>query len=438
MKKVLSLLLFAFLLSGCAAGLDYAKLDNLMKADDCTGASEYIKKSGKKTYGKNAKLLYLVDLAMINLKCGNYESAAHNFQEAEDLANDLWTQSVSKGAASFIVNDTVIPYSGEDFERALINLFAAFSYLKMNQYDEAMVECRKLDLLLGEYNKKYEKKKNAYKEDAFARYLSGIMNEADGEIDAAYIDYYKALKTFKDYNINYGTPTPSYLLEDLLRVAEAEDRMDEVRKLIPNYRKFKWIKQRNARRMGKIVFIHYNGKAPKKISEQIVINDPTAGPISIAFPKYTVSSPACSSSQMIVESETESVTRKALLFEDINKIALRTLDDRKARIWAKTIARAIAKQIAINATAKAVEDQAGGVWGAVTKIGMNVANTAALEKADTRTWRTLPGEIYLARAYVPAGSYTVSVEQCAGYKKSLKTVTVKPGQTQFVFYDSIY
>jgi hypothetical protein len=49
-------------------------------------------------------------------------------------------------------------------------------------------------------------------------------------------------------------------------------------------------------------------------------------------------------------------------------------------------------------------------------LGINVAGIAweAMEKADTRSWRMLPGRIDIARAELPAGQWTTKL-QITGY-----------------------
>jgi len=108
---------------------------------DCVAATEYIE-NNKKDYGSNRELLFLLDAGMINMLCGNYEKSNAYFHRAEILAEELWTKSITRESASFLLNDYTIPYSGEDFERALINLFSSINYLQLGQLDESLVEVR--------------------------------------------------------------------------------------------------------------------------------------------------------------------------------------------------------------------------------------------------------------------------------------------------------
>lgn len=423
MRTLLLSIIVLVIFTGCA-GINYNVLDSHMKADQCSLAANYVS-THEKDYGENQRLLFLLDAAMINMLCKNYEESNKYFHLAEDLAEDLWTKSFTRETASLLVNDYTIPYAGEDFEKSLINLFSAINYARNGHNDDALVEIRRLDSNLTAINDKYEKK-NVYNEDAFARYLSGIMYEADNNPGDAFIDYYKAYQVFEDYKTNYGTPIPQSLLEDLFRTANATGRTEEVRELHKDFSNVNGPKQKEIKGLGKIIFIHLNGKSPVKEDFKLYI--PTKeGPVTIAFPKYVVKSPYCRGSKVIAESGSHRAEADAALVEDINEIAVKNLEDRKVRVIAKALVRAAAKQVAMR---KATEDES------ILKL-INIANSF-VETADTRTWRTLPGEIYLTRLFLPAGKYDLYIQQCDSDKRAVESVNMKAGETRFVLYESMY
>ena len=418
-------------LSGCAVGVRYGTLNNYMKSGNCSLASGYVEKS-KEDYGTNKRLLFYLDSGMVNMLCGKYRKSNQYLHEAEDLAERLWTKSISREAASFMLNDYTIPYAGEDFERALINLFSAINYVMLDKYDDALVECRRLDANLTMFNGKYEEK-NVYKEDAFGRYLSGIIYEATGSLDDAFIDYYKAYHVFRDYYADYGTAMPITLVEDLFRVAGATGRLDEIRPELQDYSGLKIQSYKETEGLGKLVLIHFNGISPIKIDNRIYI--PTAsGPVTLAFPKYRVILPSCRGSRLIVQSESGRITVDTELVEDINRIAVKNLADRKGRIIARTIARAVAKQAAIHLATKDIKNRETRQ---MARILLNVINTA-IEKADKRSWRTLPGEIYMTRVFLNPGRYSVRVRACDGEKDLVSSMDMRAGETRFLLYNTMY
>jgi len=418
-------------LAGCAGSIDYGELGQLVRTRKCPVAVDYVH-GRESAYGSNQRLLYYLDAAMVNMVCGRYDESNGYLHSAEALADKLWTKSISKEAASFLLNDYTIPYAGEDFERALINLFSAINYVMLGQYDEALVECRRLDANLAVYNQKYEKK-NVYKEDAFGRYLSGIIYEAVGSLDDAFIDYYRAYQVFLDYRRNYGTPVPSILVEDLVRLARRTGREDEVRVLIGDTTASTDRSLPETGREGKIVLIHFNGRAPVKKDNRIHIPTPN-GPVTIAFPTFEVIQPACGGATVVAESADTRTVSTAALVEDIKRIAVKNLDDRKGRLVAKEIARVAAKQGAIELATKGIRDSQTR---RLVKIFANVVNTA-IERADTRSWRTLPAEVYLTRVFVPAGTYRVAVRTCGRESVLAPSLEVGPGETKFLFHETMY
>lgn len=434
MKRLFIIIISTVFIYGCG-GVDtkvYKSLDEQLRGGNCPSALDYLSKN-EKSYGDNQQLLYRLDNAMVNMECRNYDAGNNFFHSAESLAEDLWTTSISKTAASFLVNDYTIPYGGEDFERALINMFSAINYLMLDKRDDALVECRRLDALLSTYNEKYGDKKNVYKEDAFGRYLSAMIYEADGNLDDAYIDYDKSLKTFKDYNKYYHTPMPAALIEDILRIASKTGRNNEFEEIKSEFPSIKPLDVKDVKEIGRIVFIQFNGQSPEKTSSKIYVPSPS-GPITLAFPSYLANPPRCKNTSFYAEADDKSIGSHAELVEDINQIAIKNLDDRKTRIIAKGLTRAAAKELALHAATSSIKDDR--LKQGIRILG-NLLNTQ-IEKADTRSWRTLPGEIAMARVFVPNGKYKLYVQECKSDKKYIDTIDIKKGETKFILFESIY
>ena len=430
---VFSLVVFSF---GCSNKQNYAGLVPIIQKNDCSLALQEVAKT-KESYGKNSEILFFLDSAMVNFQCNNFDESNVFFHNAEQLAEKLYTESVSKNLFAFVSNDLNIPYAGEDFERVLINLFSAIAYIELGERDEALVECRRLNTLLNIYNSKYKDKKNAYKEDAFARYLSGILYESSGQYDDAYIDYKKAYKTYLNYNKFYGTRPPLSLKKDLYRVSYLVGRDDEFKNLFNKKDKLRILKEDDYKRKGKIVFIHLNGLAPVKKDKVFLINS-TAGPISIAFPEYRSKTPLYPKEDFLLIKDDKSIKVVTELAEDIDKIAIHSLKDRKARIWAKSVARAVTKQIAIQATSKGLAgDDQNGALASVISFGLNAANSAFLEKADTRSWQSLPSKIYIGVKFVEPGSYDISLQNCLG-SHCKKNITIKKGETKYIIHHTMF
>jgi len=428
-------LILTLLLTGCAAGgLDYQGLETQLQSNNCPGALEFIEDS-KEKYGANRELIYLMDAGMVNLRCGNYAESNRFLQDADQLSEDLWTKSISREAASFVINEYTIEYAGEDFEKVMISLLGALNYSLKGDYEGALVEARRINSKLIEYNDKYENK-NVYSEDAFARYLSGMLYEVDApdslqNLDSAYIDYYHAYKAYNKYAVDYGTPLPRVFVEDFLRVAEATDRLGEIKDLASGRQ---WMKHSKVTDMGRLVLVYFAGKAPVKVEEAIIMSGPQ-GPIKLAFPRFTVSQPGCQTGELMVKAPGTGTVLSARteLVEDINAITVKNLADRKTRYVIKAVARVAIKQIAVAAVANEIDDP---VVRALAKFTGSVV-ASVTEIADTRSWRTLPGQIQFVRTFVPAGAYEASVRLC-GSVRDLGQVNLKAGETKFLLVETMY
>jgi uncharacterized protein len=80
-----------------------------------------------------------------------------------------------------------------------------------------------------------------------------------------------------------------------------------------------------------------------------------------------------------------------------------------AAITARSIARAAAKTTLIMAEQRRNNNSNNPVPGLLGIFATQVA-AVATERADTRSWLTLPANIQLARLPLPPGEYTIKVE----------------------------
>jgi tetratricopeptide (TPR) repeat protein len=428
----LTIILAVLMLSSCTSGNVFSKLDRNLVSGDCPAAIALIDERDRE-YGSNNQLIYLLDAAMVNMQCGNLDAAQSKFRGAEDLAERLWTESISRNALSLVTNDTVLAYAGEDFERVMIHLMSAIGFLQAGQPDEALVEARRLDSLLAIYNDKYEKK-NIYKADAFARYLSGMLREADGAWDEAFIDYRRAVDIYREDYQAYDTALPKMLTTDLVRAAQAADRMTDISDLIAAGTIDPLHHAAAPPGLGKVVFITFAGYAPQKVQDMVVV--PTShGPVGVAFPRMVVTPPRCSQGRLNLYGAGQFFESDLVLVEDVNRIAVKNLEDRKGRILAKAIARAVAKQVVIHSIARSRDNRKDE---RTVEAILNLINVLLVERADTRSWRTLPGRIYMTRVFVPAGTYRVALEACGETWADFAPLTVESGATRWLFRDLRY
>jgi hypothetical protein len=353
--------------------------------------------------------------------------------------DELYTKSISKEAASFLINDNTIPYRGEDFENAMVNLFMALNYAGVGNREDALVEARKVDNKLNVINSRYdEDKKNVYKEDAFIRFLMGILYEADGEVNDAYTSYRKAEEIYRtDYSNNYGVSTPTILIENLLSTAKQMDFDEEIAEIQGAYPGVTYLDPAEKREMAEVYYIHYNGRGPQKVEKSWIVPMPDGYLVKIAYPEFQKRHYQISRGEVFLRNVETGYAYQfsTVLMEDIGRIAIMNLENRLGRIKAKAIARAMAKYAATKVASDAASDQ-DALAGLLVQVVGNIA-AAATEQADLRHWRLLPAEIRVGRMVVPPGEYEGDIRYVnAGgleiSKRKLANFTVQAGEKKIL------
>jgi len=474
--RIIVFILIVFLFSSCARRFThYEEITSLISSENYILAAQKVEEQKEKAYSKNERLLYYLDLGLLYHLAGEFEKSNECFEKAENIVDELFTKSISKEAASLLTSDYAKPYEGEVFERVLINVIRALNYLFLNQPDEAMVEARKVDHKLGVYKNAYGGKLT-YSEDAFVRYLMGMIYENSGELNDAFISYRNALYSYRFYEANYNTPTPPELYGDVVRVAKALGFYDEIEELKKDFGKPK--ERKIPQGHGEIVLIHMNGLAPKKTEytiqiaygnglvfvrasevstdEQADVNKALniAGSIaadaniSVAFPKFEKRPFRIKGSSIQVEGRNESADTH--LVENVEEIAIKDLEDKIGRIYARTVARAIVKYTLAYAggggAGKVAEKFGGKVAGKVTGFLAKKAFAAAAsatEEADKRSWQILPAQFRIGRVILPEGSYTINLVLKDQYGnpvgiKTIKDVVVKNGKKTFLRVSTVW
>src|SRR4051812_13021646 len=403
-----------------------ATLNTMIASRDWAGAATQLKTQKASEYAQRDEVLYWLDLAAVLHDAGNYRESDKALDRAEQRLDALYTQSITKGAGTFFLNDTTDDYRGDPHERALLHILRALNYAYAGQTGEAVVESRKVSAFLAELSSSVGSG-YAYRDDAFAQVLSALLFEDAGRADDARISYQAAHAAYGAYATAYGTPEPAW---DLGPMPPGE---------------------------GEIVFLHYVGVAPRRGTEtlQIAWNDAiaairasgaedenaqvknaitaglSANAITVALPRH-VQDPFA-----ITGSEVEMAGRvaPALLVEDISAISRRALEDRMGIVRARAISRATIKFVLAKIAEDETTKQAGKGWGFIAGV-MARATGAALEVADARCWSTIPAQIRMARVRAPAGAQSLVVKYAtaSGDAAGRETITVqvKAGRRTYV------
>jgi len=456
------------LLAGCTPPVDrYLLIDASLRAHDPKGADAVVQQA-ENDYGAKSLVLYGMDRGMTLQLAGDYQQSNVVLEQAEEEIDRLYTRRIRTEALAFMTNDTALPYEGDPYEQVLINVLKALNYALMGQWQEALVEARRIDHRLNVLSDRVQEK-NAYRDDGFARYLSGILYESTGDVNNAFIAYRKAYETFDATHAWSYTPVPSQLREDLLRTAEAlhfTQELDQYRSVFPDTR---WESSQALEQLAQVVVISYNGRAPRKEDQLIdlpisldalqlvalnrgifqpnrhsnrgvdtVLYGLNGRVARVAVPRLiTQKAPAPIDPVSLVQDNGERVTVKTELVHNVTALAGKALSDRLAGITAKALARAATKFALAEGTTRVAQQAAGNDWGPLVGLVVGLLTkgfAVASEEADKRSWQTLPDEIHLARVWVPPGRYQVQ-SQFAGRARHLlmpedmRALSLEPGET---------
>jgi uncharacterized protein len=439
--RVIFLILVSGVFIGCTPNIQnhFPAIEKNCADQDYQAGIKVLKKN-KKEYREKDQVVYQVELGMLFHLAGQFENSNKQLQSAEQRMDDLYTTSISDEASSYFSNNYALAYAGEDFERVMVNVFGAINYTFLQKWDDALVEARRVDHKLNVINSKYEKK-NIYKEDAFARYLSGILYEAQGEENDAFISYRKAYGSYRTYKKDYGTPVPERLKVDLLRVSKNLGLTEEYNTYRKIFHNIKELPSGVYQDRGELVFLSYNGLSPIKVEDPLSINLPKPGGgyyvMKISFPRFRKRSNSIGYTRVSLRSSSGHViTAQTFEAENIEAIAIKNLDDRIGRIRAKAVARASAKFLATAVAQQEVSKRGGKLAGLLVGLAGNVA-AAATETIDKRSWRLLPASIHMSRILAPPGTYQVTLQyynrrgQPIGTRQ-LGNIDIRPGRKTFL------
>jgi len=418
--RFLLLIVISLLVNSC--GSYYARNREFQKlvSERRFSEAESLLAKSKKAKKKRNRVLYLLNRGYVTYAQGKHQESSKYFMEADLLMED-YSKNIGYEALALLVNPSVKPYRAEDFEQVLLHYYNALNFLKLRNFESALVECRRLNLKLLSTVAKY-KEKPKYKEDAFGHLLMGLAYEASGDINNAFIAYRNALDVYeRDYKPFFGMDAPAQLKRDVLRLAGALDFRNDVELYT---KQFGWENTiiEKGRPEAELVVFWNNGMGPVKeewsidfsiitSGDNIVFTNPGLGynfafPASsvssndaknlnelsvfrIAFPRYVRRPVFYSSAEAFADGRTYQFEES----EDIDAIAFKSLNDRFAREMGTALLRFALKKATEYAVKKQNKDAASV---------LSLAN-AITEHADTRNWQTLPNKISYSRIPLKAG-----------------------------------
>jgi uncharacterized protein len=425
---VLYLILFAAL-SGCAAFSNYTKNTEKARVSIAQGNFQQALKVFPESSAKGGnEILIRMERGTLLQATDDYQNSAKEFELAARLITDQENKAVisasktASQAASLLVNEKVIPYEGQDFEKVMVHTLDALNYLMMGNTEDARVEIRnsyrtQQDLYNAHYKDIEKAKKDSqgvnyedsFKDsssdsynrmkqtassvvsvyqNAFAYYISSLVYELNGEEDEAYIDLKKAI---------LSAPNCTAVQKDLIRMSRDLGYRDDLDKWQNQFGKNAPFPKDSI----DIFVVFELGLAPFREQFKLVLPIPTVGLVSVAVPVYAYVPSLVTGGYVTANGRSDGTS----IVSDTDAIASRNLLDDYPILLAKQAVRAAIKGTATR--------EAGKQYGGWVQLAAGIA-FAITEQADLRTWSTLPKQIHTARLFVPKGTSEFTVTALPG------------------------
>ena len=410
MIKIFPILFTICLMIGCG-GYKFQEVIEPLERGQPEDAYTYLQKHTP----KKPDIPFLFELGLVAHYANHFQESNAAFEQAGDIAEDRYTKSLSKEAGSLITSDKLRPYPGTRYERLLSHYYRAINYIYLNQLDGALVECRKATALINYF--KGEDEKYDFFGTGFLAYLSGVLFEATGEWNDAYISYKQAAEYYRNASEKTGVEMPNDIGHSLVRLARKLEFSDDLER----YRNQYGDSPTHSENTGELILFYESGYVPSKSEEALMfpilkkddVKDEEFVPtlmgregmvyeeieleylLRVAIPTIGSRRPLLSGIEVAVGG----VKAKGMLVEDVENIAIGTFNAQRTGILLRTLFRAVSKYLIYRKANK--ENEALGLL-------VNLAGVVT-EQADTRSWQTLPNQIFMVRMPLPAGTHTLNL-----------------------------
>lgn len=371
----------------------------------------------------------------------SFTAAYNKIQSEEDKAK----VQISRGfeqVGAVVTNDNALRYDVPHYEQSMLHTYQAINYLEQQGLESALVEVRRANLVqenalrvyqdelinaqssMANYGVNASDIAGAYPsmsdtigsvkngiQNAYTFYLSGVLYEAAGEPNDAYIDYKKALEIF---------PDNQFLQQDVIRLAKKLAMTDDLARFKNQYGADA-LNNNAEQGTGNVVFIYEQGiiEAKDEIAINLPIRDRKRGNtiMNLSLPVYHGRNQTVS--PLVVQAANQTHESQAIV--DLHALAAKQLDDQLSGIIVRQLLRLYAKEKMRRQLA-----EEGGDFGNILATIYNVAS----ERADTRSWSTLPSNVHILRMDLPAGEHQVSLR--AGGQQQTMTIKVNENRITLV------
>jgi hypothetical protein len=388
--------------------------------------------------GKGDTYLLLLDKAMTQLALGRPEVAVELMRRARDQLDAHQSKSVKDYFAAVLTDDTALDYAGADYELILVrvmlclcDLLVHSSQTEGDAYAYALQVGEKQEQIIGSplgedigYKPRQE-----YRRVGIGAYLQGVILEATGARDGAARAYERCVGYEPDIRI----------------AEEALARATEGRYAAPGEGVVHVF-----RLAGPGPFYATGTSPPTDFALRLaqlaaaIITDSYVPFMQTEVPVPVLAAHVSGVPPLEVSAFDRTVATEALL--DVNMVAAQQLEKMMPLIIARAVVRRAVKAAATTAGSEAVGNNNRKNKDAI-ELGFALANLlwTAAERADTRSWSSLPAQIHVARLPLPAGVHALrlggdaeaEVRIAAGRDTYVVVVQPDPGRPGVVLVDRL-
>jgi len=405
--KYVGLLFFslALLFSGCAPKAKMLEVDmfvaNGENAKAAASANSNIDKSNPHQVDN---LLWSLESGGSYYHAKDYNSSIKSLDFSEDLMKyyreQVLTMSITQTLKSTLVNDTMRPYIGNEYDGVMANTYKALDYMAKGDTSGARVEFnraidrqRRAKIFFAKMIKK-EKAAQRKKQKESAKDGKNLK-VTDDNVNSRLDAYYPALRDFEPYP-DFINPLTTYLAGIFARAngdtSKAQTLLKESFYMMKDNADVK--ADFDEKRSKQTVWLIFeNGQAPLleewRIDFPIWIMSDNLSYISVALPKLKERTTAFSHLRIKLKDESLSTKYLCSMQRVIKTEFLKNYDS----VVQRAILSAATKAALSYSVSKNNEDSTAGSLLQLASAIYTLAST----HADTRIWSTLPKEFHLAR-----------------------------------------
>lgn len=373
---------------------------------------------------KDKDILYFFDRGEALREQGAYLESLNTWRQADDQVRQ-WEDSIKTDGSkilgdigSYLLNDTTRRYEGRDYEKVILSVRIAMSHIALGDWDSARTEVKKMherEAVIAEFR---AKELDATKRESEAKGLKATsFKELNGyPVETLDDPAVRALKN--SYESAYANYLAGFVYEALGEPSLAAAGYRKAAEMRPNEKTIddslagldrRYASAKSNRKTVDVLLVVESGSPPEITSTTLPIPIPIVGRSGVSIVATPLSWPVIQPANTSVIPNAVQVdgnTVPLTLLTNLDLMARKAMSDEMPGIIFRSSVRAITKGVA----QKAVQDNTSsmGMFGAILSVAASVVAVTS-EKADTRSWRSLPGFYSVARVTLPVGVHNVGI-----------------------------